>query len=206
MGRMNEEYFSSLERYINSYNAKSGSSPTVIEIAAATGIPRSTVSRYLRYMNEHGMLDYKGYRKISTEKTRKMKKESVMVPILGSIACGIPKFAEENIEEYVRLPESLFGSGEFFILKADGESMKDAGIQSGDLVLIRQQNYANPGQIIVALVDDETATLKRYRPRADEHCIDLIPENKEFKVQTIDLREQTFAIQGVAVKVIKGLE
>ena len=96
--------------------------------------------------------------------------------------------------------------GEFFALRADGQSMINAGIDDGDLVIIRKQEYAEPGQIIVALIDNEDATLKRYRPRGDGQYIDLVPENDKFKVRTVDLSCETLVIQGVAVKVLKDLE
>ena len=122
--------------------------------------------------------------------------EAVSVPILGEVACGIPKFAEESIEEYVRLPVALFGRGSFFILRAYGDSMIEAGIDDGDLVLIRQQDAAEEGQIVVALIDDE-ATLKRFYPEPENHRIRLHPENPHMADIFVDRCE----IQGVAVKV-----
>ena len=124
-----------------------------------------------------------------------------MTPILGKVSCGVPKFAEENIEEYVRLPVALFGRGQFFILRANGDSMIEADINDGDLVLIRQQNYADEGQIVVALMDDE-ATLKRYYPEPENQRIRLHPEN----CQLDDIFVSDCIIQGVAVKVLKDLE
>ena len=129
------------------------------------------------------------------------KGKLIHFPILGRIACGIPKFAEENIEEYVRLPVALFGKGNFFILRAYGDSMIEAGIDDGDLVLIRQQNYADEGQIVVALMEDD-ATLKRYYPEPENQRIRLHPENSRMDDIYVDYCE----IQGVAVKVLKDLE
>ena len=97
-----------------------------------------------------------------------------------------------------KLPESLFGRGEFFLLRARGDSMIGAGIEDGDLVLIRQQSTAEYNQIVVALVDDE-ATLKRFRPKEDHIC--LHPENNRYE----DIIVDRCLIQGVAVKVIKDL-
>ena len=125
---------------------------------------------------------------------------SVRVPVLGSVSCGLPKFAEENIEEYVRLPSSLFGDGEFYFLRAKGDSMIGAGIDDGDLVLIRRQDTARPGQIAVALTDDE-ATLKRFYPEPQNRRIRLHPENPELE----DIYVENCAVQGIAVKVIKNL-
>lgn len=127
------------------------------------------------------------------------------IPVLGDIACGLPLFAEQNIEEYVDLPESWVGTGQFFALHANGESMKNIGINSGDIVIIRQQDTAEPGQVVVALVDENTATLKRYYPRPEEQIVELRPENDEFETQIIDLKEKPFAIQGIAVKVLKDI-
>jgi len=120
--------------------------------------------------------------------------------VLGSVSCGVPRFAEENIEEYVSLPEALFGRGEFFILKAKGDSMIDAGIDDGDLVVIKQQSSAEDGQIVVALMDDE-ATLKRFYRDEKNKRIRLHPENESME----DIFVDDCMIQGIAVKVIKDL-
>lgn len=200
--KKNAELFKQIEEFINDYKEKnSGASPSVREIADELGVNHSTVTRYLKYMRENGMIDYDGHRNITTEENRKTKTETTKVAILGSVSCGIPKFAEENIEEYVRLPISLFGSGDFFILRANGDSMINAGIEDGDLVLIRQQSYANEGQIVVALMEDE-ATLKRYYPEPHKRRIRLHPENDSMR----DIYVAQCVIQGVAVKVLKDLE
>lgn len=123
-----------------------------------------------------------------------------MVPLLGRVACGLPRYAEENIEEYVRMPEALIGSGEFFLLRAVGDSMVGAGINEGDLVLVKRQNTAEKGQIVVALVGEE-ATLKRFYPEAGKKHVRLHPENPAMK----DIIVPNCEIQGVAVKIIKDL-
>ena len=84
--------------------------------------------------------------------------------------------------------------------------MINAGIDTGDLVIIRKQQTAEPGQIVVALVDDETATLKRYRPIPEKNIVELVPENDKFDVQVIDLTERRLAIQGVAIGVYKNFD
>ena len=119
--------------------------------------------------------------------------------MVGSIGCGIPNLAEENIEEYVSLPRSMFGNGEFFILRANGESMIDAGIETGDLVVIRKQSCAEDGQIVVALVEDETTLKRLYRENGK---VRLHPENRDMD----DIIVDDCIIQGVAVKVIKDLQ
>lgn len=206
MRTLKQEYFDKLENYINDYQQKQGYSPSISDMVRDLGIPQTTVYRYITHMKENGMIDIKGRGKIATREMEKTKRATIKLPVLGAVSCGIPKYAEENIEEYVQVPASWFGIGEFFALRADGQSMINAGIDDGDLVIIRKQEYAEPGQIIVALIDNEDATLKRYRPIGDGQYIDLVPENDKFKVRTIDLSCETLIIQGVAVKVLKDLE
>ena len=206
MRTLKQEYFDKLENYINDYQQKQGYSPSISDMVRDLGMPQTTVYRYITHMKENGMIDIKGRGKIATREMEKTKRATIKLPVLGAVSCGIPKYAEENIEEYVQVPASWFGIGEFFALRADGQSMINAGIDDGDLVIIRKQEYAEPGQIIVALIDNEDATLKRYRPRGDGQYIDLVPENDKFKVRTVDLSCETLVIQGLAVKVLKDLE
>ena len=187
-----------IEKFVSDYTDSNGISPTMQEVADGVGSSKATVQRYIAQLCDDGILDYSGYRTMTSTKT---KAAAIRVPVLGTIACGIPKFAEENIEEYVRLPVALFGKGNFFILRAYGDSMIEAGIDNGDLVLIRQQNYADEGQIVVALMEDE-ATLKRFYPEPKKHRIRLHPENSRMDDIYVDHCE----IQGVAVKVLKDLE
>lgn len=197
MRSKNPELMVQIMEYIDDYYSKHCSSPSVRTIAAGVGTSKSTVQRYLVAMNEDGMLSYDG-KELIIDKIRKTNKSTVNVAVVGSIACGISNLAEENIEEYVSLPKSMLGEGEFIILRANGESMVDAGIETGDLVVIRKQSCAEDGQIVVALVDDE-ATLKRlYR---DNEKIRLHPENKDMD----DIIADDCIIQGVAVKVIKDI-
>lgn len=187
-----------IEKFVSDYTDSTGISPTMQEVADGVGSSKATVQRYIAQLCDDGILDYSGYRTMTSTKT---KAAAIRVPVLGTIACGIPKFAEENIEEYVRLPVALFGKGNFFILRAYGDSMIEAGIDNGDLVLIRQQNYADEGQIVVALMEDE-ATLKRFYPEPKKHRIRLHPENSRMD----DIYVDNCEIQGVAVKVLKDLE
>jgi repressor LexA len=187
-----------IEKFVSDYTDSNGISPTMQEVADGVGSSKATVQRYIAQLCEDGILDYSGYRTMTSTKT---KAAAIRVPVLGTIACGIPRFAEENIEEYVRLPVALFGKGNFFILRAYGDSMIEAGIDNGDLVLIRQQNYADEGQIVVALMEDE-ATLKRFYPEPKKHRIRLHPENSRMD----DIYVDNCEIQGVAVKVLKDLE
>lgn len=188
-----------IKDYVEAYYLREYRSPSITKIANEMRIARSTTHSYLIEMKEKGMISYDG-REIRTELTEKVMPNMNRAAILGSVSCGVPKFASENIEEYISLPESLFGRGEFFILKANGDSMIDAGINDGDLVVIKQQATAEEGQIVVALIDDE-ATLKRFYRDEKNKCIRLHPENRDME----DIIVSECQVQGVAVKVIKDL-
>ena len=199
MRRRNVELMNCIIEFAEQYYLENSSSPSVRTIADRFGIGVSTAYRYLLEMDERGLITYDGKR-ISNDRIEKLNSNSgvIRAAVVGSIACGIPNLAEENVEEYVSLPRSMFGDGEFFILRANGESMIDAGIETGDLVVIRKQACAEDGQIVVALVEDE-ATLKRlYR---DKGKVRLHPENRAMDDIIVDY----CIIQGVAVKVIKDL-
>ena len=199
MRRRNVELMNCIIEFAEQYYLENSSSPSVRTIADRFGIGVSTAYRYLLEMDERGLITYDGKR-ISNDRIEKLNSNSgvIIAAVVGSIACGIPNLAEENIEEYVSLPRSMFGDGEFFILCANGESMIDAGIETGDLVVIRKQTCAEDGQIVVALVEDE-ATLKRlYREKGK---VRLHPENRAMD----DIIVDDCIIQGVAVKVIKDL-
>ena len=145
------------------------------------------------------MIEYNG-QDISTDVTRKYNTEQTQTPIIGSVPCGSPQYEEENIEEYVSLPTAIFGKGDFFILKASGQSMIEAGIDDGDLVVVRKQIEANEGDIVVALVDNQN-TLKRYYRDDENKKIILHPENKKMK----DIIVEECFIQGVACNIIKSI-
>ena len=196
-----QEIFDALESYIDDWCERRGAAPSMTEIAAGLGLAQSTVSKYLKVMREQGRVRYAGHSGVSTPRSAREAAGVCLVPVLGDVACGLPKLAEENIEEYVRLPVSLFGRGDFYLLRAKGSSMVDAGIDDGDLVLVRRQETADYNQIAVALIGEE-ATLKRYRPQTDG-TVRLHPENREMEDIVADAAE--CLIQGVAVKVLKDV-
>lgn len=189
--------FNQLTEYVSSYQDTHGTTPSTRQIAAVMGISIATVSRYLNEMKNQGIIDYEGRKEVIFNKKDKL---AGYTPIVGNIACGPLMLAEENITDYVKLPEVIFGQGEFFILKARGESMIEAGIDSGDYVVVKKQGTAEAGQIVVALVDEE-ATLKRYYPEPERHRIRLHPENEQMD----DIYVSECIIQGVAVNVIKSI-
>ncbi|MBQ2389415.1 MAG: repressor LexA [Clostridia bacterium] len=200
MRTKNSEYFIQIEEFIKEYYEKNGISPSMREISQKVGISCATVQRYLSTMRDEGRIKYSGHRSITSSQSVRDFREILKVPVLGRVSCGLPKYAEENIEEYINLPTSIFGNGNFYILYASGDSMIEAGINDGDMVLIRVQNTADVGDIVVALIDDEV-TLKRYYPDPVHKRIRLHPENRSMK----DIIVSDCIVQGVAVKLIKDL-
>lgn len=139
------EYFKRLEDFINEYRDANGTVPSNAEMSEGTGLSTATVSRYLTKMKEDGYISFDGHRTLQTRKMQQSRESSQMVPVLGQVACGLPKFAEENIEENIPLPKAHFGPGDFFMLRAKGDSMIDIGIDDGDLILVRRQSTADTG-------------------------------------------------------------
>lgn len=197
MRSKDQKTLKAVERFVCEFTDQRGYSPSLQEIADSVGVSKTTAHRYVAKLRADGVVGYSGYRSLVPAGVRG---GSVMVPVLGRVACGLPRYAEENIEEYVRMPEALIGGGEFFLLRAVGDSMVGAGINEGDLVLVKRQNTAEKGQIVVALVGEE-ATLKRFFPEAGKKHVRLHPENPAMK----DIIVPSCEIQGVAVKVIKDL-
>lgn len=185
--------------FIEEYQFEYHRTPSMDLIAEAVGTVKSNVHKYLEEMEKLGMI-YRQGRSITVHSKVQSSPKLNRVPILGNISCGAPEYAEENYEEYVPLPAALFGEGEFFILRASGRSMIEAGIEPGDLVVVRKQSGAEEGDIVVALVEGET-TLKRFYRDENRQCVRLHPENKEME----DIFVKNCYIQGVAQHVIKAL-
>ena len=195
---MSESVFNAIINFVDEYYFSNGKTPTLQEIANVVKLDKSNVSRNLKVMKEKGLINLDNG--IKTNKIQKRLSEMSDVPVVGTIACGTPILAEENIENYIPISKALLGSGTFFALHAQGSSMINANIEDGDLVIVKQQNTANEGQIVVALVGNET-TLKRYYLDKKRKKVRLHPENDEMK----DMFFDEISIQGVAVKVLKDL-
>ncbi|WP_338144715.1 transcriptional repressor LexA [Clostridium tetani] len=186
--------------FVNEYTNHYKTSPSTREIAKAVKTDNGTVYRYLVEMDEKGMLEYNG-KEIVTPMIKKMENDMIQAAVLGSVSCGVPLLEEEYIESYVSLPVKFFDKGDYFILRANGNSMIEAGIEDGDLVVVRKQKEANEGQIVVALLEDGSTTLKRLYLDKGNKCVRLHPENKNMS----DIVIANCSIQGVAVKIMKDL-
>jgi repressor LexA len=172
--------------FIRKYSAKYGYPPTVRDIGKAVGLASSsTVHAHLANLEKLGLLrrDPSKPRAIEMlERSVGTAVESVKgmvgaegLPVLGAVAAGQPMLAEENIEDYVSVPEMAGGTSGNYLLRIRGESMKDAGILEGDHVVVHSQDTARNGDIVVALLGEE-ATVKRFFKEPDH--IRLQPENE----------------------------
>lgn len=124
-----------------------------------------------------------------------------VIPVYGDIPCGTPNFVDDELKGYLEIPDDMIGDGEYFVLRAKGDSMTGAGIFAGDLIVVQKQNYAEDSQIVVAYVDGET-TLKRFYKNNEQQLVELRPENEQYRtIYTSDC-----VILGVAVKIIKDIK
>ena len=189
-----------IKDYIESYYERYSSTPTVRDIASSMKIAVPSAHRYLVAMAEKDMVSYENG-VLSTPRIEMMSPEVSPAAIVGSIPCGTPEEREAQIEEYLPLSVSFLGKGDFYALRASGNSMIEAQIDDGDLVIIRKQQTAQIGDIVVALTDEDKNTLKRLCFDDERQSYYLHPENKDME----DIYVSGLRVQGVATHVIKAL-
>ncbi len=161
MRAKNPELMNRILDYISEYYLQHDATPSTTEIAVAVGIARGTAYKYLVAMDEKQMLSYRDGQ-IDTASLKKLQAQREEVCALGKIACGDPVQEEEHLLYKTSLPTAVFGKGPFYILYAKGDSMEDAGIEEGDILVIRKTTDPKIGDIIVALDEFQENTLKRY--------------------------------------------
>jgi len=169
-----------------------GYPPSVREIGEAVGLrSSSTVHAYLVQLEELGLIRKdptkpRAIIPVDNEEPEQMS-QALSLPLVGKVAAGTPILAEQNIETYLSVPSELVGFGTHFLLEVKGDSMIEAGILDGDYLIVRQQNQASNGEIVVAMVEDE-ATVKRIYFHSDH--IELRPENSSmqpFRVNDVQI-------------------
>jgi repressor LexA len=165
--------------FIRRYAEKTGYPPTVREIGKAVGLhSSSTVHAHLANLEKIGLLRRDPTKPRAIELLFDRAKRTIMpgggLPLVGHVAAGEPILAEENIEEYIEIPDVIGGEDGDYVLRVRGESMVEAGIFEGDYVVVRPAEEASDGEIVVALIGEE-ATVKRYFRESDH--IRLQPEN-----------------------------
>jgi repressor LexA len=201
--------------YIKRYSAKYGYPPTVRDIGKAVGLASSsTVHAHLANLEKLGLLRRDPSKPRAIELLDRMREdvasavgnavESAVgvlrpgLPLVGQVAAGSPILAEENIEDYVQVPTIAGGDEGEYVLRVRGESMKDAGILGGDFVVVRPQDTATDGEIVVALVGEE-ATVKRFYRESDH--VRLQPENASME----PIRSKEVRILGRVVGVFRSV-
>ena len=153
-----------------------GYPPSVREICAAVGLrSTSTVHAHLNHLEQQGLIRRDSTKPRALEVLDGSQSRGRSVPLVGRVTAGQPILAVENIEEYLSLPQSVLGQGRMFALRVEGESMIDAGIMDGDIVILRQQDTAENGEIVVAMTPDDEATVKRIF--YEDNRVRLQPEN-----------------------------
>ncbi len=180
--------------FVRRYIEEHGFAPSVREIGRSVGI-RSTraVKYHLDILVEQGVLE----RTPGQARSLAAPGRPGALPLVGRIAAGAPVLATENVEDHV----SLSRFDDCFLLRVQGRSMAGAGIMDGDLVIVRQQPEARPGEIVVALLGDE-ATVKRFQP--EDGRVLLVPENPDFQPIVVDRSGADFRIVGVVVGLLRN--
>ena len=191
--------------FIRKYSARYGYPPTVRDIGKAVGLASSsTVHAHLANLEKIGLLrrDPSKPRAIelldrAVESVRGIVRGEGL-PLVGSVAAGEPMLAEENIEDYVSVPELAGGADGEYVLRIRGDSMKDAGILEGDFVVVRRQDTAQDGDVVVALLG-EGATVKRFFRETDH--IRLQPENEALE----PIRSKEVKVLGRVVGLLRSV-
>ena len=169
-------------RYILKQQKKNGYPPTVREICDGIGLASpASVHRYLRILTERGLLIGDPNKKRAYAVAAKDGIGTETVPLLGKVAAGLPIGAIENHEDSFAIPSLLLhhtDKEDAFMLRVEGESMKDAGIRDRDIIVVEQNASVYDGDIVVARIDNEDVTVKRFFQRNDQ--IELRPENEAF--------------------------
>jgi len=188
------------------------------------GLPptRADLARALRLRNRQGIdqhlraLEHKGYLKLEPGIARGIRllsgaaeagaipatvtANTLLLPLYGRVAAGVPTLAQSNIEETIAIDRALFRPGADFLLRVHGQSMRDAGIAHRDILAVHRTPQASNGQIVVARLGDE-ATVKYYRRRGS--LLRLEPANPEFAPLEIDLRREACEIEGIVVGIVR---
>ena len=165
-----------------------GYPPSVRDICDAVGLKStSTVHGHLTRLERKGLIRRDPAKPRAIEVSSHPRGKTATVKLLGRVTAGIPITAIENIEDIFALPRDLVGEGELFMLRVAGESMINAGILDGDLVIVRHQPSANNGEIVVAMIDDEATVKRFYR------------ENGHFRLQPENDAMEPIIIQDVVV-------
>ncbi|MCT0088098.1 transcriptional repressor LexA [Proteus mirabilis] len=187
---------------VRDHISQTGMPPTRAEIASQLGFRSpNAAEEHLKALARKGVIEIvsgasRGIRLL-------LEEEPEGLPLIGRVAAGEPLLAQEHIESHYQVDPMLFKPSADFLLRVNGMSMKDIGIVDGDLLAVHKTQDVHNGQVIVARIEDEV-TVKRFKKVGSK--IELHAENPEFSPIIVDLREQSFTVEGLAVGVIRNGE
>lgn len=186
-------------KLIKDYIGETGYPPTRAEIAEELGFRSANAAEeHLRALARKGAIEMVP----GASRGIRLPEEVSGIPVVGRVAAGNPILAEENIEDYCDISPSFFSPAADYLLKVRGDSMQNIGILDGDLLAVHRTEQARNGQIVVARIGSEV-TVKRYRRERNKQVIHLVPENDDYEVIEVNLKEDDFAIEGLSVGVIR---
>ncbi|AFH93538.1 TPA: transcriptional repressor LexA [Providencia stuartii] len=189
---------------VRDHISQTGMPPTRAEIAASLGFRSpNAAEEHLKALARKGVIEIvsgasRGIRLLLEEEN---DPEIQGLPLIGRVAAGEPLLAQEHIESHYQVDPELFKPHADFLLRVNGMSMKDIGIMDGDLLAVHKTQDVRNGQVVVARIEDEV-TVKRFKQQGNR--VELIAENPEFAPIIVDLRQQNFTIEGLAVGVIRN--
>lgn len=198
-----QRFFSYLEREIN----RSGRAPSLRQAAADLGVSHAAISQMLKTLEAKGLVRRDGHYSRTIHLLNRARETTgamrgLEVPIIGRIAAGLPLYAQPEWDGSVVVDAVVYRHSTLFALRVKGDSMKEAAILDNDLVICEPRQYAENGEIVVALIDQEEATVKRFFRRRDH--IELRPENPAYRPMRYGFNE--VLIQGKVIGVHRGPE
>lgn len=183
--------------------ANTGMPPTRAEIAEFFGFKSANAAEeHLKALAKKGYIEMLPGTSRGIRLTEELM-EAAGLPLIGRVAAGEPILAEQHIEDHYEIDGSLFNPSADYLLRVNGESMKDIGIMDGDLLAVHQTTDVQNGQVIVARVDDDV-TVKRFK--REGNVVYLHAENEDFSPIKVDLANQHFNVEGIAVGVIRNAD
>lgn len=193
--------------YLETEIATHGHAPSLRQAASDLGVSHAAVAQQIKVLTQKGYVIRDGHysrdirvlkKGIAPQTTSDLRE----TPIIGDVAAGLPMYAQQQWDGTIKLDPEHFQGDNLFSLRVKGDSMQDAGILSGDLVICEPRQFAQNGEIVVALIHGEEATVKRFYLK--ESCVELHPENDTFSVMTYGFEE--VLVQGKVVGVIRTPE
>ena len=193
--------------YLQREIAKSGLCPSLRQAAADLGVSHAAIARILRVLQEKGYLKREGRYSRKVYLLNRAREAAALqrwreIPIIGRVAAGLPMYAQAEWDGSIVLDAAVYRSQNIFALRVKGDSMKDAGILSGDLAICEPRQYAQNGEIVVVLIDSEEATVKRFFLHEDH--IELRPENTAYSPMRYGFDE--VLVQGKVIGIHRGPE